>query len=209
MRIHGREFGMIRSSFLITFAVLWFALHVPAAWSHPHVFIHTALDAVFDDQGLEGFRVHWVFDEMFSSMILMDFDKNGNRKFEPDEVAAVEEGAFSNLKSFDYFVHIHISGKPFRVQFVKDFSTKIHENKMTYTFFVPCHVRGTSAQKDIRISVYDPEFYTSIFLIRDPLVLENAEPFDVSSRVKENPEEAYYFGQIIPQEIHMRFKRKP
>jgi ABC-type uncharacterized transport system substrate-binding protein len=200
---------MIRNPLLIGIALLWASLHAPIAWSHPHVFIHTTVDAVFDDKGLAGFRIRWVFDEMFSGMIRMDFDRNDNQKFEPAEVAAVKEGAFSNLKSFDYFVHIHINGEPFRVQFVKDFSAAIHGNKMTYTFFVPCHVRATSSMKKMRISVYDPEFYSSIFLIRDPLGLENAEPFDVSYRVKENPEEAYYFGQIIPQEIHMRFKRKP
>jgi len=193
----------------IGWAALWIILHASPAWTHPHVFIHTAVDAVFDGKGLSGLRVRWVFDEMFSSMIRMDYDRNGNRRFDPDEVAAVEKGAFSNLKKFDYFVHIHINGKPFPVRFVTDFSAGLKGDKMTYAFFVPCHVRSTSADKEIRISVYDPEFYSSIFLIQDPLGLENREPFEVSYDVKENPEEAYYYGQIVPKEIRMRFKRKP
>lgn len=200
---------MNRTYLLIGLAALWISLHASSAGSHPHVFIHAAVDAVFDDQGLAGFRIRWVFDEMFSGMIRMDYDRNDNHQFEPDEVAAVQEGAFSNLKSFDYFVHIHINGEPFRVRFVKDFSAALHGEKMTYTFFVPCHVRATSSPKKVRISVYDPEFYSSIFLVRDPLGLENAEPFEVSYWVEENPGEAYYFGQIVPKEIRMRFKRTP
>ncbi len=82
--------------------------------SHPHVFIHTAVDAVFDDEGLAGFQVRWLFDEMLSSMILMDYDQNDNRRFEPSEVKALEEGAFSNLKNFHYFVHVDIQGSPSR-----------------------------------------------------------------------------------------------
>jgi len=200
---------MKSKTYFIGWAFCWIILHTSPAWPHPHVFIHTAVDAVFDDKGVAGFRIRWVFDEMFSGMIRMDYDRNGNRQFEPGEVAAVEKGAFSNLKKFDYFVHIRIDEKPFRVQFVKDFSAGLEGDQMTYSFFVPCHVRATPAQKEIRISVYDPEFYSSIFLIRDPLGLENREPFEVSYRVEENPDEAFYYGQIVPKEIRMRFKQKP
>jgi ABC-type uncharacterized transport system substrate-binding protein len=54
--------------------------------AHPHVFIVQRLKIVFDDQGLAGFGVEWQFDEMFSSMIAMDFDQNQNSTLEPAEV---------------------------------------------------------------------------------------------------------------------------
>ena len=193
----------------IGLAVCWITSLQAVSWSHPHVFVHTAVDAVFDDKGLAGFRVRWVFDEMFSSMIRMDYDKNGNRRFEPSEVKALEEGAFSNLKNFNYFVHVDIQGKPFEVKYVKDFTAEIKGEKMLYAFFVPCPVPATDRFKDIRVAVYDPEFYCSVFLIEDPLAYENREPYEVSYRIEENPDRAYYFGQIVPQEIRMRFKRKP
>jgi ABC-type uncharacterized transport system substrate-binding protein len=189
-------------------AVCWIFGHQAVCWSHPHVFIHAAVDAVFDDEGLAGFRVRWVFDEMFSSTIRMDYDRNDNRRFEPSEVKALEEGAFSNLKKFNYFVHVDIQGKPFEVRSVRDFTAELKGEKMLYRFFVPCPVRATPRFKEIHIAVYDPEFYCSIFLIEDPLAYENREPYEVSCRVEDDPDRAYYFGQIIPQEIRMRFKQK-
>lgn len=200
---------MSRTTILIGPALLWALTGASAAWSHPHVFIHTAVDAVFDDEGLAGFQVRWLFDEMFSSMIRMDYDQNDNRRFEPSEVKALEEGAFSNLKNFNYFVHVEIHGEPFEVKLVKDFNAEIKGEKMLYEFFVPCHVHATSRFKEIHVAVYDPEFYCSIFLIEDPLGYEKRDPYEVSYRVEDNPDRAYYFGQIVPREIRMRFKRKP
>jgi len=44
------------------------------ALSHPHVFIYNSIKVVFDKKGLVGFRVKWVFDEMFSNMLIYDFE---------------------------------------------------------------------------------------------------------------------------------------
>jgi len=57
--------------------------------SHPHVFIVQRIEVVFDDKGLAGFRIEWKFDEMFSSMIAGDYDKNQNKYLEPDEIAVM------------------------------------------------------------------------------------------------------------------------
>ena len=188
---------------------MFFVFIAPSvSWGHPHVFAHTAVDVVFDDKGLAGFRIRWVFDEMFSSMITMEFDRNGNRRFEPSEVAEVEAGAFSNLKSFGYFTHITINRKPFDVVYVTDFNAEIKGDKMLYTFFVPCHVSAGSGFKRLGLSIYDPEFYCSIFLIKDPVSYENEEGLDISYKIEENPEKVYYFGQIIPREIVLRFRKK-
>ena len=50
-------------------------------FAHPHVFIHNSVTIVFDENGLAGFKVDWVFDEMFSNMIIHDYDQNKNKKF--------------------------------------------------------------------------------------------------------------------------------
>jgi len=192
----------------IFLSILCFLLSPSSGWSHPHVFIDTSVKIVFDEKGLAGARIQWVFDEMFSSMIIMDFDRNKNRRFESDEVAEVKAGAFSNLKEFGYFTHIKIDGKPFKVSFVKDFSAKIDHERMIYTFFVPCHVCATTAFKQVSLSVYDPEFYSDIVLVKDSLLLENRESYEASCRIRKSPDTAYYFGQIVPEEILLRFKRK-
>ncbi len=176
--------------------------------SHPHVFIYNSIKVVFDKKGLVGFRVNWVFDEMFSNMLIYDFDKNGNRSFELSEIREIKNGAFSNLKNFDYFTHIMINGKPFKVKFVKDFSAKIKGDALTYRFFVPCHVLALSTFKEIKISIYDDSFYCSVFLTKNPIDFENTSPYEFHYRIGKNKKEAYYYGQVFPEEITLRFRLK-
>ncbi|MCG2775971.1 MAG: DUF1007 family protein [Desulfobacterales bacterium] len=178
------------------------------ALSHPHVFIYNSIKVVFDKKGLVGFRVKWVFDEMFSNMLIYDFDKNGNGSFEPSEIRDIKNGAFSNLKNFDYFTHIMINGKPFKVKFVKDFSAKIKGDALTYRFFVPCHVLALSTFKEIKISIYDISFYCSVFLTKKPIDFENASPYEFHYRIGKNKKEAYYYGQVYPEDITLRFRLK-
>jgi len=193
---------------LVGILAMILSLSIVNSWSHPHVFVYSAVDVVFDENGLAGFRIRWLFDEMFSSMIILDFDKNGNNRFEPSEIENVEDGAFSNLCEFDYFMHIKINGEPFTVKFVTDFSAEIKKGRLIYQFFVPCHVRAIDAFKELKLSIYDSTFYSSFFLVKNPVAFENHQTVDVDHRIEKNKEDAYYFDQIYPEEITLKFRRK-
>jgi ABC-type uncharacterized transport system substrate-binding protein len=194
--------------FRIALAAAALSLCTSHAAAHPHVFLYSGLQIIFDDKGLAGVRVLWVFDEMFSNMIISEFDQNGNRRFEPSEIEAVKDGAFSYLRNFDYFTHIKIDGKPFKVKFVTDFSAKIKENKLVYQFLVPCHVSAIDAFKEVKLSIYDHSYYCSVFLAKEAIAYQNQHPYAVEHRIERNREDAYYNGQVYPEEITVRFKRK-
>lgn len=187
-----------------------FFLFIPALYAnaHPHVFVFTSVDAVFNEQGLTGFNVYWKFDEMFSHMFIFDFDKNRNRKFEKDELIELENGAFKNLKNFDYFSHIKIENKKFKVQYVKDFNAWIKGNNLFYSFFIPCTVKAYERDKDIKVAIYDKSFYCSVFLTRNPLYFKDADKFLTTYRIDRNEADAYYFDQIVPKEINIKFRLK-
>lgn len=194
--------------FLLTATAIVIAFCPLRTGAHPHVFVHTGVQIVFDDKGMAGVRVLWIFDEMFSNMIISEFDQNANRKFEPTEVATLKEGAFSYLRNFHYFTHIKIDGNKFTVDFVKDFSADIKENKLIYRFFVPCHVTAIDTFKEVNLAIYDSSYYCNIYLPEQAIAFENMEPYEVLHRLEANPEEAYYFGQVHPEEITLRFRRK-
>ena len=191
-----------------TLAFLIFALNPPRAFPHPHVFVDNTVAFVFDGKGLAGFRLDWLFDEMFSNMLIHDYDKNRNGKFEEGEIKEVKKGAFSNLKKFNYFTHVKINGKSFKVSFVKDFSAKMIKGRVVYQFFIPCHVQAISSYKRIKISVRDRTFYCSIVLMKDQISYENDSFYEHDIRISKNPKEAYYYGQVYPEEITFRFRRK-
>ena len=177
--------------------------------SHPHVFIQNSLKIIFDQQGLAGVQVKWVFDEFFTSMIADEFDKNHNNKLEKPEITDIEKGAFANLVKFNYFSFIKINGKAFTVEYVRDFSASLAGVNLIYNFVIPCHVKAITTFKEVVISQYDPTYYTRMAFAKDrPVSMEGASAFEVSYRISKNMKEAYYYGQVHPVEVILKFKRR-
>ena len=186
--------------------VLWMCSDVIA---HPHVFIVQRLKIVFDNQGLAGFRVEWHFDDMFSSMIATDYDQNQNSTLEPAEVAVVKEKAFSYIAEYDYFIFVKINGQSFKVKWIKDFSAVLKNGKLSYHFFVPCHVKAHKLFKQIVIAAYDPSYYTAIFFAqKQPALVENGDQFVIESSLKEDKSTLIYFGMVNPWALFLKFRLK-
>ena len=198
-----------RLSVTLLFILALTLLPTRRSYSHPHVFLETALTIVFDHEGLAGVRVKWLFDEMFSSMILLDFDLNKDQKLEKKEIGLIRQNAFANLKNFGYFTSIKINGKPFKVKLVSDFTAALKENQLVYEFMIPCHVRATKRYKEFRVSQYDREYYSAVFYAREkPFTYEGTSSFDIEHWAEKNPDDSYYFGQIVPIELITKFKLK-
>ncbi len=177
--------------------------------AHPHVFIVQRLNIVFDNQGLAGFGVEWHFDEMFSSMIAMDYDQNQNSTLEPAEVAVVKKKAFSHIAEYDYFIFVKIDGEPFKVKWIKDFNAVLKNGKLSYHFFVPCHVKADKLFKQIVIAAYDPSYFTAIFFAQKrPAFVKNGDRFVIESSLKEDKSTSIYFGMINPWALFLKFRLK-
>jgi ABC-type uncharacterized transport system substrate-binding protein len=178
--------------------------------AHPHVFIDNRVFVLFGDKGLTGFRHEWSFDEMFSSTIIQEFDIDADGKFDEKEIKELQKGAFSNLKKHNYFTNITINGKRFKIQEIKDFYARIDEDIMIYDFFIPCEVSATADNQEAQIAVYDSTYFVQVmWASQDPYVFDDTSKVEVSHEVIEDEKSAYYFGQIIPEALRIRFRRSP
>jgi ABC-type uncharacterized transport system substrate-binding protein len=190
---------------------LFFISLCPAtiALAHPHVFVDYSLSFVFNENGFAGVEQHWVFDEMFTSTVLYEFDRDQNLSLDEKEITEIKEKYFSSLKDFAYFTHIKIDGKDFEVRYVKDFFAGIQEDKLVYRFFVPCHVSATSNFKEILVSIYDDTYYTDMASASDTLSFQGREDrHQIEYSIGEKNECAYYYEMIIPQTITLKFKQR-
>ncbi|MGO7815344.1 DUF1007 family protein, partial [Rhizobium ruizarguesonis] len=70
------------------------------------------LEAVADDCQL----VVWRFDEVFSSSVVMDFDKNTDLKLETNELTDVGNTVKKSLADYDYYMNLTINWKNITVQ---------------------------------------------------------------------------------------------
>lgn len=74
-----------------------------AAFAHPHIFVEARLEVVAGKDGsVEELRNVWRFDEVFSSSVVMDFDKNTDLKLEPNELAEVGKNRGLSLQLRQY-----------------------------------------------------------------------------------------------------------
>jgi len=201
---------MIQKLFVVfLFSTLFVMCFDQRAFSHPHVFMTQQITSVFDGKGLAGFKISWEFDDMFAAMIATDYDANQNGLLEPDEVALVKAEAFSYISEFNYFVFIRIDEKPFEVKFIKDFKAILSDGKLTYTFFIPCHVTAISNYKQLIVATYDPSYYSAIlFKRKEPAMLENTDRFDAKTVVKEDKATSIYYDMVNPWALFLDFRIK-
>jgi ABC-type uncharacterized transport system substrate-binding protein len=192
---------------LFFIAALIFVCLSHRGFSHPHVFVDAELTIVFDEKGLAGFRQRWLFDEMFSSTMLSNFDKNEDHVLDAHEIGEIKKGGFGNLRNYGYFTHILIDGDIFEVTYVMEFSAEVHDNRLLYTFFVPCHVIAGDQFTHVTISVFDETYYTDVALLPESLSCEGGSTFVVTYEITRVKEFSYYYGQMTPDGVSIQFKR--
>lgn len=132
------------------------------AWAHPHVFMDTVVDIVGNGRRLEGVRIQWTFDKIFTATVLLDFDRNKDGALSPAEVKGVEQGAFSNLRNYHYFTYIITKDDRLEPVDVEQFDATVVDGKLRYTFFVPFRKQLASGWNELRVAVYDDTYFCAI-----------------------------------------------
>lgn len=200
---------VIQSCFFRLFLAVLMATLATTAYCHPHAFVVTSYTVVFDNQGVKGVRVSWVFDEMYSAMTAADFDLDGNGSLSKDESADLVSLGNESLPDFSYFTYIHIDGKPHEVKSVRDFSISYENSILTYDFFIDIPVKASKKGRKLKISPHDKKFYLAMFFSEDqPFTLENSDQYNVTTNVGEDQDTLIYFDQIHPFALHLEFQKK-
>src|SRR5690606_23511750 len=79
---------------------------------HPHVFAEARLDVMVNADGtVKSLRHLWRFDDLFSSTVLMEFDKNADLKLDDAELKDVSDTVYGSLAEFGYFQIVTANGK--------------------------------------------------------------------------------------------------
>lgn len=77
-------------------AAVWLALSAGPATAHPHIFVDTGLEIIFDKQGhLTHVRVTWKYDDLYSLFLSEDY------KLDPDHDGNLTDAERADLTGFD------------------------------------------------------------------------------------------------------------
>ena len=143
-------------------AVLASALPVAPAFAHPHVFVTASVQFVGDGKGdLTAVRTAWVFDEVFSSSLLFDFDENADGKLEDDELKKVASTVLGSAKEYQFFTFLKSSGAPLGLEAPDRFRATFENGHLALLVQMHPSKPVKLAGADLSLSVYDPSYYVS------------------------------------------------
>lgn len=185
-----------------------FLFFVGHLFAHPHVFIQAKLQVIFDSDGLNGIRVFWAMDDMISTGLMFDYDKNFNSQFESNEVEQLKNEIFTPLKDVDYFTFISVGDHSCKLENYQSFKAAIEDFKVQYSYFVPCQVKADSSPRHLIISLYDPSFYNYIEVEKENIEMHKTEPFYLKVMSYKNPNISFYKKQFTPKQFDIEFAKK-
>lgn len=164
---------------------------VPAS-VHPHVFAEARLDVMLsaDQKTVTSLRHLWRFDDVFSSTVLMEFDRNADLKLDDAELQDVASTVYTSIADFDYFQVVTVDGKDVPMNPPPELMVNFDNDQLVILF-------ESQPKEPIRLSgklgfgVYDPTFYTAIdFIEDDHMAVKDLPAACTRAVVRPDPDEA-------------------
>lgn len=168
--------------FLASCLISLFAM-APAS-AHPHVFAEARLELVIGpDRTVRALHHVWRFDEVFSSTVLLEFDKNKDLKLENSELETVAKTIHDSLADYNYFQVVKQNGKDVPMQAPAKLMASFKDGQLIVFFEThpKTPLRLVAGRTDF--GIYDPTFYTAIDFLKDEDMQVKNLPSDCTRRV--------------------------
>lgn len=133
-----------------------------AAIAHPHVFADARLEVVAGADGMiQELHNVWRFDDVFSSQVLLDFDKNTNLVLDQDELEEIGKTVRTSLEEFSYYTTLTQDGKTVAVAKPDVINVDFKDGQLLM-FFAIKPAKPMPLKGKLTFGVYDPTLYASI-----------------------------------------------
>ncbi len=178
--------------------LLFFLLPHPLL-AHPHVWADVRTEITVEAGYVEGLWSTWTFDEVFSQVILMDHDTDGNGRFSAPENTILKKGYFDNLRIYRYFTHLALGSRSLETPTPNQFQGSVtSDGRVVFRFFLPLGLR-LDAKTPLAVSFYDDTFFTDmIFDKKSPVNLKVTDGGKASFVLRPDKSKTYYSGQVTP-----------
>ncbi|AWC20912.1 ABC-type uncharacterized transport system, periplasmic component [Aminobacter sp. MSH1] len=144
---------------------------VPAS-AHPHVFAEARLDVTINSaRSVESLRHVWRFDDLFSSTVLLEFDKNSDLILDAAELTEVATTIHGSLAEYNYFQLVMSGGKDVKMVPPAKLTAGFDVDKLTIQFETRPEMPLPLGGGNLSVGVYDPTFYTAIDFVDDASIV--------------------------------------
>ena len=164
---------------------------VQHAYAHPHVFAEARLDVVISGDGqVEVLRHVWRFDDLFSSTVLIEFDKNQDLKLDAEELKEVGAVVHQSLADFNYFQVITSNGRDVEMEPPPELIADYTDDQLIMLFETKPKEKLALKGKTV-FGIYDPTFYTAIDFLEDEYLQVQNLPAGCNKQVvRPDPDDA-------------------
>jgi ABC-type uncharacterized transport system substrate-binding protein len=130
--------------------------------AHPHVFADARLEVVATSDGtIQELHNVWRFDDVFSSQVLLDFDKNTNLVLDQPELEEIGRTVLASLEEFGYYTTLTLDGKSVAVAKPDVINVDFKDGQILM-FFAIKPAASMPLKGKLTFGVYDPTLYASI-----------------------------------------------
>ncbi len=137
-----------------------FILFLSSLYAHPHTFIDVYPTIEVKDAKIKSMHFKWVLDEMTSTMLIMDLDKDGNGKIDEKENLFIEKEYFSMFKDYSFYTHIKVNKKTVKFKQPTNFKATIENYRICYSF----EIEESYDIKNTLIEFGDTAYYVAMIL---------------------------------------------
>ncbi len=141
-------------------------------YSHPHTFIEVYPTITVKDSKTSSIHFKWVLDEMTSTILIMEFDQNGDKKIDKKENFFIYGNYFSIFRDYSYYTHIKVNGKIIEFPKPKNFKATIQNNRVCYSF----DIKENYNIKNTIFEFGDSDFYVAMILKDEFVKVSGAKP---------------------------------
>ncbi len=145
--------------------------------SHPHVFVDATIDIIRDEQGnFTQLRQVWVFDEIFSTTLVYDFDEDGDGKLGKEEIKIINDTVKASIADYDFYTAIRVNGKPYSFYEPSEFFTYYDdENRLVMVVTIEPEKPYDFSSGPLRFSASDTSFYVAFAFESDSVKVEGGK----------------------------------
>ncbi|WP_062208254.1 DUF1007 family protein [Aureimonas sp. AU12] len=132
------------------------------AEAHPHVFAESRMEIVGNAEAqLVSVRNIWRFDELFSSSVVVDFDKNGNGTLDPDEIEAVSATVLQSIAEWDFYTFVTVAGRDIKLEPPKQIRGLFDHGQLTLLFEMAPAEPVDLKKQPVTFSAYDESYFVA------------------------------------------------
>ena len=140
------------------------ALSAAPALAHPHVWVTSKAEIVYEGGKVAAIRHAWTFDAAYTAFVTQGLDANGDGDLSADELSNLAAENAANLSEFGYFTKLKVAGKEQTFAEPTEPRMAMAGDTLTLSFRLPLKTPAAQGRGVVALEVYDPTYFVSFAL---------------------------------------------